>query len=921
MRSTSIAILVILLGVMAPSESASNLRYLRSEFRTSEQLGSRNLQPGGNPDEMATPARSKFFKNAQLGSRNLHAGRNAAQLLKESLRYKFRSKEQTGLRNLQDENNFILGVCQNTALDFEDEDYDCDCPPNFTGNPKLECLGRCEVCDTATQSICSTHAVEQTFSIEGTTMMLGLREEYQYSGFRDDIVVIQGECNVTFPDSFFNSTDFDFNSTDFGFNSTDFDFNSTDFGFNFSDFGFNSTELCFNFSDFGFNATDFAFNATDFVFNFSDFGFNATDFDLKPTGFCFNSTDFGFNSTNFGFNSTDSHFNSTDVGFNSTDFGFNSTNFGFNSTDSGFNSTDFGLNSTDFEFNFTDDGDDDDFVLTDDDDFVLTDDDDFVLTDDDDLVLCNNFTDDDDFNVDDDFFTAGDDDVSLNVSTVCGMCSVFVNGEPCKSCAPVTCIENGEGFLDLFTFDCSNFEEGAVHDPCSSNVTIPEDGLLAALFQDEEGGCGVNTDLEQENANGPCEAEQLGAVDFSILGSFANVSEDDAETCSTVPAPYGAWYEVMGNGNIFTLSTCSEETREPTTISVYSGDCGGLFCTDGQVQQDPACNDTNSSFVVTWLTNIDEVYRIWVAGWVSSGSFGLTKTESEVLSNTQCESATQADSSLLIGSTLGSSASEAGASVCGVSIDHPGLWYAVQGSGNSMEASICSEEEDLSVSLSVFGGSCGGLICLLGGSFSSTCSGSAASRTLSGNLQNETLSWLGEADETYYLLAHGEGVFTSRVGGFELRVTGGRAISNETVSNDPTSAPVDTPDITTEPTADPTPNDPTSAPVDTPDITTELTADPTPFPIGKVDDTTQPTADPTNAPSDTPSKEPTDAPIDPANAATQSPQQTPTPSPVITEAGSNEATAGQPASGGIAFAHQSHYLLLLVLGVGAWTWN
>jgi hypothetical protein len=92
------------------------------------------------------------------------------------------------------------------------------------------------------------------------------------------------------------------------------------------------------------------------------------------------------------------------------------------------------------------------------------------------------------------------------------------------------------------------------------------------------------------------------------------------------------WYVVIGNGNNFTVSTCSPNTDFPTQVTVNI-DCGAsswfdeLECVSSTVDSTCSVNANGASY--TWTTTANQKYEISVSGREPGvqGNFELTLTE------------------------------------------------------------------------------------------------------------------------------------------------------------------------------------------------------------------------------------------------------------------------------------------------------
>jgi len=67
------------------------------------------------------------------------------------------------------------------------------------------------------------------------------------------------------------------------------------------------------------------------------------------------------------------------------------------------------------------------------------------------------------------------------------------------------------------------------------------------------------------------------------------------------------------------------------------------------------------------------------------------------------------------GRTLYATVDDVNGGFCGVSIDSPGIWWWVEGTGDPITVSTCHNQTDIKVKFSVFTGSCDNLECVTGG--------------------------------------------------------------------------------------------------------------------------------------------------------------------------------------------------------------
>jgi hypothetical protein len=89
----------------------------------------------------------------------------------------------------------------------------------------------------------------------------------------------------------------------------------------------------------------------------------------------------------------------------------------------------------------------------------------------------------------------------------------------------------------------------------------------------------------------------------------------------------GIWYATVGNGAIYTASTCANWTNFNTAIQVFGGgSCDQLTCLAGSISDDE-CNSSGASRV-SFPTVVGELYYVYVFGRLErdAGTFILTLT-------------------------------------------------------------------------------------------------------------------------------------------------------------------------------------------------------------------------------------------------------------------------------------------------------
>ena len=250
--------------------------------------------------------------------------------------------------------------------------------------------------------------------------------------------------------------------------------------------------------------------------------------------------------------------------------------------------------------------------------------------------------------------------------------------------------------------------------------------------------------------------DQNGVVTGTTSGSKPDMMSIESSSCGTGGS--GTWYHITGTGAVFQASTCLSETDHKTSIHIYSGDCNELTCIDSGGGNNALCNDDKGS-VVNFQTEMDADYYILVASRENNiGNFGLEITEIMPPDNNECDAAIALQDSPILGSTLESTVDFYPGDYCGTSLDTPGVWYEIDGTGGGMKISTC-QEESFDSAVSVFKGSCNRLECVAGSSATdSSCTG----------VPGAAVSFLSEANTKYLVYVHGKSGSLTTMGNFTV---------------------------------------------------------------------------------------------------------------------------------------------------------
>lgn len=216
-----------------------------------------------------------------------------------------------------------------------------------------------------------------------------------------------------------------------------------------------------------------------------------------------------------------------------------------------------------------------------------------------------------------------------------------------------------------------------------------------------------------------------------VEGTIRPIPLDAPEApCLTGLESVGGWYQVIGNGNVFTLTACSLESSKSVGVSVFTESCSKSECLEHQSRQVAACGNGNGHST-SFSTEPNKAYNILVAGipvgaplpsstdslfstftntrrLESNTDFRLELNEAEAPPNSKCGSAFPAAfEKPVLGNTLGLLTEF---KTCHGS-QKSGAWYTVEGKeppGNDgivvYEANTCNAGSNFYNTMSVFQG-------------------------------------------------------------------------------------------------------------------------------------------------------------------------------------------------------------------------
>ncbi len=129
-------------------------------------------------------------------------------------------------------------------------------------------------------------------------------------------------------------------------------------------------------------------------------------------------------------------------------------------------------------------------------------------------------------------------------------------------------------------------------------------------------------------SNDTCDVAQPLAVGDTVTASTLHAVDDSDGFCGTHPSLQDLWYEVTGNGETLTASTCNPGTDIDTILQVAC-DCG-LDCVAGD---DDSCPASRAS-VVSWCSQAGKNYKVSVGGYDGAGPIELSVTSDGTPCNT-----------------------------------------------------------------------------------------------------------------------------------------------------------------------------------------------------------------------------------------------------------------------------------------------
>ena len=248
-----------------------------------------------------------------------------------------------------------------------------------------------------------------------------------------------------------------------------------------------------------------------------------------------------------------------------------------------------------------------------------------------------------------------------------------------------------DGDFDCFDADCGGTDACAcVPDPngeiCDNGMDDDCDGLTDC----DDPDCGADPVClpPEVPENDICSDAIEIACGETLSGSTDAATFDDAGTCGTSNTAPGVWYKVAYDG-LINASLCNQADFD-SKLSAFNGECGDLGCITG-IDDSAGCGLTSE---IQWVGNNTEQLILVHGFGTATGDFDLTVScERNSSTNDICEDAggPLAVDSVTAGSTVGATLDTPPNIDCGTTVTAPGVWYTVEGTGNTMTASTCND--------------------------------------------------------------------------------------------------------------------------------------------------------------------------------------------------------------------------------------
>jgi hypothetical protein len=290
--------------------------------------------------------------------------------------------------------------------------------------------------------------------------------------------------------------------------------------------------------------------------------------------------------------------------------------------------------------------------------------------------------------------------------------------------------------------------------------TTPGDPYFIAVSgaqESREGDFALNVFLTPPN--GICEAaEQLSlGANSPSKGTLRSTCNIDLPACSGILDAGGIWYSIQGTGEMIAVEasgvTCRNKSGPVSRISVFQSTgekCMDLQCVDFRSEE---CDDDTLRVATRWFSEANATYMVLVQS-TDVIDFELTASEAEPETPNYCQRASRLEIAGIIttGSTIEAETHDLGA--CS-NPGSPGVWFQVEGTGNSLKASTCLLGTNYPTVITIMSGSCGDLECIPASAI--TCDG-----------ERSITYWDTVEGQSYYVYVHGRNA--TDMGSFALTI-------------------------------------------------------------------------------------------------------------------------------------------------------
>ena len=280
---------------------------------------------------------------------------------------------------------------------------------------------------------------------------------------------------------------------------------------------------------------------------------------------------------------------------------------------------------------------------------------------------------------------------------------------------------------------------------------------VGGVRNDSEGDFALKVFLPHSNAF--CEAAEpleLGAEPFTG-GNLTTACNIELPVCSGTLNRGGLWYSIQGTGEIFEVEfsglSCWDESGPVSSVTIFRSngeDCSDLECIDSRPRE---CSDGSTRVATQWFAEVSVTYMVLVQS-TDPTRFEVSVRPLEGDEVDICQGASLLE---IAGDTVVGSTSEAQTPDLGLcySPGSPGVWFQVEGTGNSLKASTCHPDTNYSTAITIVSGVCSDPQCTP--TQVTTCDG-----------QQSMAYWDSVKGLSYYIYVHGRQV--TDVGSFALTI-------------------------------------------------------------------------------------------------------------------------------------------------------